>query len=64
MEEIRRQRHGPPTLLYVLSPAEEDGHDDGMWKADPRSINEPVSGAFHKGEVLGILGVFDEALYG
>lgn len=35
-----------------------------MWKANPRAVNEPVSGAFYNGKVLGILGVLDEALYG
>ena len=63
-EEIRRRRHGTLTFLYVLSFAEENGHDDRMGKANPRAINESVSGAFYKGEVLGILGVFDKSLYG
>ena len=62
--KIRRQRQGRPTLLYLLSLAEENGHDEGMWKANPCAVNESVSGAFNNGKVLGILGVFDEALYG
>jgi hypothetical protein len=51
------------SLLYVLSLAEEDGHDEGMWEANLCAVNEPVSSTFYKGKVLGILGVFDEALY-
>ena len=62
--EIRHQRQGTPALLYILSLAEENGHDEGMWKANPCAVNEPVSGAFYNGKVLGILGVLDEALYG
>lgn len=62
--EIKHQTHDIPTLRYLLSLAEENGHDEGMWKANPRAVNEPVSGAFYNGKVLGILGVFDEALYG
>lgn len=62
--EIRRQRQGAPTLQYSLSFAEENGHDEGMWKANPCAVNEPVSSAFYNGKVLGILGVLDEALYG
>ena len=64
-EEIRLNTNQCTNLsLYLLSLAEENGHDESIWKADPRAVNEPVSGAFYKGKVLGILGVFDDALYG
>ncbi len=51
-------------LLAKGTGAEEEDHDEGMGKADFGTINGAVAHGFDEGEVVGIVGVEDDTIYG
>jgi len=51
-------------LLAKRTGAEEEDHDEGMGKADFGTVDGAVAHGFDVGEVVGIVGVEDDSVYG
>jgi hypothetical protein len=50
--------------IDALSPPEEDGHEQGMGKADLDAIYQSIPGALENGEVIVKSGIREDILHG